>query len=101
LLAIVFVYDYHPLSKTLAEAHFGPSPIFSGSRHVPENVLWSYIVQLASALKTIHNTGLAARVIDLSKVLLTSKMRYPQSAVTDEGLYSEVVNTEFVSTAAV
>lgn len=73
--SIVFVYDYHPLSKTLAEAHFGPSPIFSGSRHVPENVLWSYIVQLASALKTIHNTGLAARVIDLSKVLLTSKMR--------------------------
>ncbi|KAF8253602.1 hypothetical protein K440DRAFT_618045 [Wilcoxina mikolae CBS 423.85] len=73
--SIVFVYDYHPLSKTLAEAHFGPTPIFAGSRHVPENVVWSYIVQLASALKTIHNTGLAARVIDLSKVLLTSKMR--------------------------
>ncbi|KAI5817266.1 hypothetical protein BZA77DRAFT_310204 [Pyronema omphalodes] len=73
--SIVFVYDYHPLSKTLMEAHFGPNPIFAGSRHVPENVIWSYIVQLASALKTIHGTGLAARVLDLSKVLLTSKMR--------------------------
>ncbi|KAI5783600.1 zinc finger CCCH type domain-containing protein [Geopyxis carbonaria] len=72
---IVFVYDYHPLSKTLAEAHFGPNPIFAQSRPVPENVLWSYIVQLTSALKTIHGTGLSAKIIDLSKVLLTSKMR--------------------------
>ena len=45
-IAIVFVYDYHPLSKTLAEAHFGPNPIFAGSRHIPENVIWSYIVQM-------------------------------------------------------
>ena len=75
-IAIVFVYDYHPCSKTLAEAHFGTAPVFGGSRHVPENVIWSYIVQIASALKTIHNTGLAARIIDASKVLVTSKMRY-------------------------
>lgn len=74
--AIVFVYDYHPLSKTLAEAHFGPSPTFTGGRHVPETAIWSYIVQIASALKSIHTTGLAARVLELSKVLVTSKMRY-------------------------
>ncbi|KAA8900334.1 hypothetical protein FN846DRAFT_909312 [Sphaerosporella brunnea] len=74
--SIVFVYDYHPLSKTLAEAHFGSAPGYGGSRHnVAESVLWNYIVQLASALKTIHNTGLAARVIDPTKVLLTSKNR--------------------------
>lgn len=81
LVAIIFVYDYHPLSKTLAETHFGPSPRYTTPRHsvgpiVPEPVLWSYIVQIASALKVIHSAGLAARVIEGSKILVTSKMRY-------------------------
>jgi len=49
--------------------------MFAGSRHVPENVIWSYVVQMASALKTIHSTGLAARTLEMSKILLTSKMR--------------------------
>ncbi|KAH0614057.1 uncharacterized protein H6S33_005943 [Morchella sextelata] len=78
--SIIFVYDYHPLSKTLAETHFGPSPRYTTPRHsvgpiVPEQVLWSYIVQIASALKVIHSAGLAARVIEGSKILVTSKMR--------------------------
>ena len=60
----------------MAEAHFGVTPMFAGSRHVPENVIWSYVVQMASALKTIHSTGLAARTLEISKILLTSKMRY-------------------------
>ena len=80
--AIIFVYAYHPLSKTLADEHFGPTPRYLPPRHpqggpaVPEPVLWSYMVQIASALRTIHGSGLAARVIDASKILLTSKMRY-------------------------
>ncbi|KAL7274863.1 PAB-dependent poly(A)-specific ribonuclease subunit 3 [Rhizina undulata] len=79
--SIVFVYDYHPLSKTLAETHFGPNPRYTAPRHgqigpiVPEQVLWSYIVQIASAIKIIHGSGLAARMIGPSKILLTSKMR--------------------------
>ncbi|PWW79831.1 hypothetical protein C7212DRAFT_273500 [Tuber magnatum] len=81
--SIVFVYDYHPLSKTLAETHFGPNPRYPNPTRqhqpagpiVPEQVLWSYIVQIASALKVIHSAGLAARVIEPSKILLTSKMR--------------------------
>ncbi|KAI9886012.1 MAG: hypothetical protein M1823_002179 [Watsoniomyces obsoletus] len=76
--SLIFVTDYHPLSKTLAEHYFGPGSRFSGrisGTHIPEQVLWGYIVQIASALKTIHGMGLAARLIDLSKVLLTSKGR--------------------------
>lgn len=33
------------------------------------------MVQIASALKTIHNSGLAARVLDPSKILVTGKNR--------------------------
>ncbi|KAI9814241.1 MAG: PAB-dependent poly(A)-specific ribonuclease subunit 3 [Pycnora praestabilis] len=76
--SLVFVTDYHPLSKTLAEHHFGPTSRYTGrpsGAHIPEQVLWSYIVQIASALKTIHSAGLAARLLDASKILLTSKNR--------------------------
>lgn len=40
-----------------------------------EKVLWSYIVQLASAIKMIHNAGLAARCLESSRVLITGDRR--------------------------
>jgi PAB-dependent poly(A)-specific ribonuclease subunit 3 len=76
---LIFVTDYHPLSKTLAEHHFGTSTTTRGrsgiSIQIPEMVLWSYITQIASALKTIHSNGLAARVVDITKIILTGKNR--------------------------
>ncbi|KAJ3092231.1 PAB-dependent poly(A)-specific ribonuclease subunit 3 [Quaeritorhiza haematococci] len=71
--SLVFVYDYHPLATTLYAKHFLPSghaPV-----GLPEKNLWSYITQLASALKTIHSAGLAARIIEPSKILVTGKNR--------------------------
>jgi hypothetical protein len=45
--AVVFVYDYHPASHTLASRHFS-----SGAPGlVIEADLWSYIIQLTSALR--------------------------------------------------
>ncbi|TKA61909.1 hypothetical protein B0A49_09373 [Cryomyces minteri] len=77
--SLIFVTDFHPCSKTLAEHHFGSFSRNSGGRHstapVPEQVLWSYIVQLACALRALHSRALAARVIIPSKVLLTGKNR--------------------------
>ncbi|KAF1986396.1 PAB-dependent poly(A)-specific ribonuclease subunit PAN3 [Aulographum hederae CBS 113979] len=82
--SLIFVLDYHPLSKTLAEQHFqyagNPvgNPRFAANArpaHVPEQVIWGYIVQLASALKAIHAQNIAARLIHSSKVIITSKSR--------------------------
>lgn len=77
--SLVIFTDYHPSAKTLAEFH---SPHGNNQRgkpysstFVPEPSLWSYIVQLASVLKTIHAQGLAARTINPTKVLLTGKNR--------------------------
>lgn len=42
---------------------------------VPERVVWSYIVQIASALKCVHNSGLAMRTVDVNRVLVTGKNR--------------------------
>lgn len=77
--SLIFVMDYHPLSKTLAETHFQYTPRYQGGRPasnlVPEQVIWGYIVQIASALKAIHLTGLAARLINPTKIIVTSKDR--------------------------
>lgn len=39
-------------------------------------ILWSYICQLTSAIKSIHAAGLAVRVIEASKILLTGQNRH-------------------------
>ncbi|TGJ83338.1 hypothetical protein E0Z10_g5418 [Xylaria hypoxylon] len=79
--SLIFVHSYHPLSKTLAEHHFPTTPNrFSRTGPVPEKALWSYLVQLSSALKVIHKAKLAARCIDISKVILTDKNRIRLSA---------------------
>ena len=77
--SLIIVTDYHPLSQTLAERHFNQPSRHPNSRaptqYVPDQELWGYIVQLASALKAIHTNGLAARLVVPQKVLLTSKNR--------------------------
>lgn len=83
--SLVFVYDYHPCSITLYEAYFSPqAQVLLQARFqaagingmpVPETTLWSFITQLASALRTIHSAGLSARTIEPTKIIMTSKNR--------------------------
>ncbi|KAG9234504.1 PAB-dependent poly(A)-specific ribonuclease subunit PAN3 [Amylocarpus encephaloides] len=75
--SLIFVTNYHPLSKTLVEHHFANISKFGnrGVQSVPEPVLWSYIVQIASAIKAVHAANLAVRCMDPSKVILTDKGR--------------------------
>lgn len=42
---------------------------------VPERLLWSYIVQIGSAVKAVHNAGLAVRNLEVSKVIVTGTNR--------------------------
>lgn len=82
--SLFFVTDYHPCSETLAQKHFGglktlPQGFPSRSAKpnnapsITEQVMWSYLVQITNALKAIHDAGLAAKVIEASKVILTSE----------------------------
>ncbi|TKA70955.1 hypothetical protein B0A55_07380 [Friedmanniomyces simplex] len=74
--SLIVVTDYHPLAQTLAEKYF--PAIRSGKSSAPfvaENDMWGYLVQLASALKAIHEAGFAAQTVTASKVLLTAKNR--------------------------
>ncbi|CAO3699148.1 unnamed protein product [Rhizopus microsporus] len=83
--SLIFIYDYHPCSITLFEAYFTPQAqallharlqaTGGTALPMPETTLWSFITQIASALKTIHAAGLSARTIDVGKVIMTSKNR--------------------------
>ncbi|KAJ7058234.1 hypothetical protein C8F01DRAFT_1150122 [Mycena amicta] len=81
--SLVVAYAYHPKARTLYETHLKPgaSSLSSGSSQgryqssLPERTLWSYIVQLATAIKYVHDAGQALRMIDASKILVTGKHR--------------------------
>ena len=39
---------------------------------LPESLIWTYVVQLSSAIRTVHAAGLACRVLgDPSKIIIT------------------------------
>lgn len=90
--SLIVVTDYHPLSQALADRLPAVSTRQNGRQ--PTNTitlpeLWSYLVQLSSALKTIHSNGLAARLVTPAKVLSTSKgrVRLNTCGVLDIALY--------------
>ncbi|KAG2456673.1 PAN3 protein, partial [Polypterus senegalus] len=62
------------LRRIHAGQHDGPPPRQHAGL-LPESLIWAYIVQLSSALRTIHTAGLACRVMDPTKILITGKTR--------------------------
>lgn len=103
--ALVFVYEYYPNARNLLAVHVTPtrpattlssslppnlSPRFNkgtqnyGGRgenapsFIPEPLLWSYAIQIANAVKAVHDKGMAVRVMDVTKLLLVSQNRYGQ-----------------------
>uniref|UniRef100_A0A8C7H6Y9 Poly(A) specific ribonuclease subunit PAN3 n=2 Tax=Oncorhynchus TaxID=8016 RepID=A0A8C7H6Y9_ONCKI len=90
--SLVFSYDFHAGAETMFSRHFNdptadsyftkrkwgqhePPPPRQHAGLLPESLIWAYIVQLSSALRTIHTAGLACRVMDPSKILITGKTR--------------------------
>ena len=40
---------------------------------MPETLIWGYIIQLSGVLRQIHAAGLACRVLDPTKILVTGE----------------------------
>ena len=49
--------------------------------------MWTYVVQIANAIKVAHDAGLAVRMIDATKVLLTGKNRYIHDSIIMQRKY--------------
>lgn len=75
--SLIFVTDYHPLSKTMMDHHFTHTNRYGSriSSAVAEPILWGYIVQIASAIRCVHAADLAVRCMEPSKILFTDKNR--------------------------
>ncbi|KAF8512098.1 hypothetical protein BU17DRAFT_96630 [Hysterangium stoloniferum] len=82
--SLIVSYDYHPNATTLFDAHLRISQRSHGSvmnshlsipTPIPEAVLWTYITQIGNAIRTAHSLGLAVRMVDATKILLTGKNR--------------------------
>jgi len=77
--SLVFAYDYHPGAVTMEMVHMQPASTKNGlvRNSCTEEQLWSYLVQISSALRALHTNGLVARTGNLmpNKVLLTSAGR--------------------------
>ncbi|CAB3401506.1 unnamed protein product [Caenorhabditis bovis] len=86
--SLIFVYDYYPLAETLKARHFDSktgtfldsmtgfklaNPAAMGMNNtITEGTLWGYVIQISAALRAIHSSGLAARTIELNKILIFS-----------------------------
>ncbi|GMK59263.1 hypothetical protein CspeluHIS016_0702780 [Cutaneotrichosporon spelunceum] len=76
--SMVMVYDFHPESTTIAEEWLNPDAIAHRRQAgvpIPERIVWSYVIQIANALKAVHTAGLAVRCLDANKILITGKNR--------------------------
>ena len=76
--SIVIVSDFYPDSTTLRDRHL-PTNLRPPSRGygtpVSEQLLWSYMVQIANALRAIHSAGHAARSMEANRWLVTDEDR--------------------------
>lgn len=126
--SMVFVYQYFPQCTTLMQQYFSdphgaglggnPNSIYGFSatnrpysqqhailknRLMPENLLWHYIIQISSSLRVIHSLGFAYRILDPSKVLITTPMpkcqpsqmvpaQYPRIRLNACGLFDIVAH---------
>ncbi|KAG7902608.1 hypothetical protein KL925_001500 [Ogataea polymorpha] len=77
--SLILIYDYYPMSRNLLEAHF----FKIGDKDpelITEPLLWNYLVQLTNAVSEVHKAGLAVRVFDPTKIIVTNKGRIRLSA---------------------
>ncbi|KAF8658419.1 hypothetical protein AX16_001970 [Volvariella volvacea WC 439] len=96
--SLVLVYAYHANAKTLQEVYKRGPNIDSKQAQfpltpVPERTLWSYIVQIATAIKQVHDAGLAVKILDVSKIVLTGQNRVRLSACGFADMYPSYEHT--------
>uniref|UniRef100_H2ZDN5 Poly(A) specific ribonuclease subunit PAN3 n=1 Tax=Ciona savignyi TaxID=51511 RepID=H2ZDN5_CIOSA len=86
--ALIFAHDYYAGAETMMSRHFqNPNNNYASKAKwnggtarqnaglLPESLIWTYVVQLTSALRCIHTAGLACRVMDPTKIIITDKSR--------------------------
>ncbi|MBW0534771.1 hypothetical protein O181_074486 [Austropuccinia psidii MF-1] len=78
-------YRHRPMSANLGRVGL-----------VEERIIWSYLIQISNAIKTVHMANLAVRTIDPTKILLTSanRVRINACGILDVTEYSPISTVE-------
>lgn len=98
--SLFFSYDFCPGACSLYQAHMQPmNTSYDTIACVPasEKQIWTYIVQLASAIRAIHSAGLfvGAAALSATKVLIVQPLRIRLGAVgIEETLKNKVLPTD-------
>lgn len=100
--SLIFAHDYYPGAETMMARHFqNPNNNYASKAKwnggtvrqnaglLPESLIWTYVVQMTSALRCIHAAGLACRVIDPTKILIINKSRIRINGV---GIFDVLTN---------
>lgn len=59
-------------------------------KFIPESLIWSYVIQLSSALRYIHSLNLACRSFDPSKIILLNGLLNDPKFVTNQQLQNQL-----------
>ncbi|XP_063692664.1 PAN2-PAN3 deadenylation complex subunit pan3-like [Bolinopsis microptera] len=68
--SFVVVYDFCAGARNFKQLHFQKEQGF-----LDESLLWNYIIQLTSAIRTVHANKLSCRMINPSKIIVTARNR--------------------------
>jgi PAB-dependent poly(A)-specific ribonuclease subunit 3 len=77
----LFVYDFQPLAEPLARHFYHVNGslkskyVSNGITGLNEQLIWNFIIQISSAIRTVHATNMAVRSIDLSRILVNTSGR--------------------------
>ncbi|CAG2163378.1 unnamed protein product [Oppiella nova] len=126
--SLIFVYDYHSMANTLMSHYFSHSSNTSSSSNsmngystssrpysqqqsqrklLPEPLIWNFIIQISSALRAIHSSGLSCRALDPTKIIITSgsgstgannSQDYPRLRLSGCGVFDVFTNDSFLNT---
>jgi len=66
---LFFVHTFYPQAKTLKERYIDTKDPIGNKTLLPEPIIWRYVSQLVALIKSIHDRGMAVRVLDMSKIL--------------------------------
>lgn len=94
--ALTFVHDFVFGAMTFEERHIRGDSMGG----INEDVIWSYIAQITSAMRYIHARGKAVRCLNASKVLVTPQQRVYINCcgildvIGDKKVHIEVQQTE-------
>ncbi|CAH7671664.1 hypothetical protein PPACK8108_LOCUS6464 [Phakopsora pachyrhizi] len=93
-------------NETSNRGNFNSNSQYSNNRSVnghskrssllSEKIIWSYVMQIANAIKTVHLANLAVRTIDSTKILLTgpNRVRINGCGILDVLEYSPTQSVE-------